>query len=60
MLTSSPWVNPGDAHPHEWAFLLRGDVPVRAFARPGLTISPQAEAVSPTAKMFFAALISRS
>ncbi len=21
-LTSSPWVNPGDAHPHEWAFLL--------------------------------------
>src|SRR6266849_7654093 len=23
MLTSSPWVNPGDSHPHEWAFLLR-------------------------------------
>ena len=22
-LTSSPWVNPGDSHPREWAFLLR-------------------------------------
>src|SRR6266566_8869641 len=22
-LTSSPWLKPGDSHPHEWAFLLR-------------------------------------
>src|SRR2546421_8395378 len=59
-LTSSPWVNPGDSHPHEWAFLLRGDLPGLAFTAPGLTASPQAATASPAAKMFLAALISRS
>jgi hypothetical protein len=60
MLTSSPWLKPGDSKNHFLGFLLRGDAPRLAFAAPGLIISPQAEAVSPTAKMFLAALISRS
>ena len=41
-------------------FLLRRVVPDWAFARPGLTDSPQAVTASPAARMFFAALMSRS
>src|SRR5947209_19397728 len=52
--------NPGDSHSHERAFLLRGDLPGLVFTAPGLTASPQAATASPAAKMFFAALISRS
>src|SRR5262245_33922716 len=39
-------------------FVERG--PSRAFTRTGLTLPPQADAESPSARMFFAALISRS
>src|SRR5947209_12986124 len=52
--------NPGDSHSHERAFLLRGDLPGLVFTAPGLTASPQAATASPAAKMFLAALISRS
>ena len=41
-------------------FLLQRAAPTRAEAVVGLTVSPQAATVSPTAKMFWAALTSRS
>src|SRR6266436_6716691 len=56
-LSSRLW---GASHPHEWAFLLRWGLPARAFARTGLTPPPQADAESPSARMFLAALLSRS
>src|SRR6266566_3573875 len=55
-----PTAEAGDSHPHEWAFLFHRVLPVRAFARPGLTDSPQAATASPAANTFLAALISRS
>jgi hypothetical protein len=59
-LTCSPRINPGDSNNHLLGFLLRGVLPGLVFTAPGLTDSPQAATVSPTAKMFLAALISRS
>ncbi len=59
-LTSSPRLKPGDSNSHLLAFLFHRVLPEWAFARPGLTASPQAATVSPTANTFFAALISRS
>src|SRR6266702_6588550 len=50
-----------DSWSHLQGFLFHRSLPERALARPGLTASPQASnTVSPTAWMFFAALISRS
>src|SRR5436853_7817105 len=50
----------GASSPRELAFLLRWELPVRAFARTGLTPPPQAATESPSARMFLLALISRS
>src|SRR5436853_7619738 len=50
----------GASSPRELAFLLRWELPVRAFARAGLTPPPQADTESPSARMFLAALRSRS
>ena len=41
-------------------FLLHRAVPTRAEAVAGRAVSPEADTVSPTANMFFAAFISRS
>src|SRR5215470_3290939 len=60
IVTSSPKLVLGASPSHEEAFLLRRGLPGLAFTAPGLTASPQAATVSPTARMFFAALISRS
>src|SRR5712692_1058995 len=49
-----------DSNGHPLGFLFQRVLPERAFARPGLTASPQADTVSPTANTFFAALRSRS
>jgi hypothetical protein len=59
-LTSSACSRTADSSRHREAFLLRGVLPGLAFTAPGLTDSPQAVTASPAAKMFLAALISRS
>jgi hypothetical protein len=60
LLTSSPRLKPGDSSNHFEAFLLRRELPGLVFTAPGLMLSPQAWTVSPTARILFAALMSRS
>src|SRR6266849_4584240 len=49
-----------DSNGRPLGFLFQRVPPERAFARPGLTASPQADTASPAAHTFFAALMSRS
>ncbi len=56
----SPWLKPGASHSHEREFPASTGVACRTRVRTGLTLPPQANAESPSARMFRAALVSRS
>src|SRR5258708_27363933 len=56
----SPWLKPGASSSHEEAFPASLATACLALATAGLTLPPQAATESPSVRMFFAALVSRS